>query len=101
MTLRSLFVMAAAGSIALASLGLGACSSSKTNDRPSDITGDGSSGSSPDGVDPACVGTNGCYACEPKQLVEFLNQCSGSQCAPFDNSTRLPLYDGGALPPLP
>src|SRR6478672_9104418 len=100
MSFRILFVSVAAAGVALGSFVLGACSS-KTADKPSDITGDSSTGTGGDGIDPACVGNAGCYACEPKKLVEFLNRCSGSQCAPFDNATRLPLYDGGALPPLP
>ncbi len=47
-----------------------------------------------------CVGSEGCYACEVTKLDQALNACSDSQCAPFDN-TRLPLYVGGVLPPVP
>lgn len=46
-------------------------------------------------------GANGCYPCAPKTDAEFLNHCSGSQCSPFDNAARLPLYNGGKLPTLP
>jgi hypothetical protein len=37
--------------------------------------------------------------CVPQLDLEFANQCAGTgvTCAPFDN-TRLPGYDGGALP---
>jgi len=50
---------------------------------------------------PECVTDGGCWTCPPKKDVEFLNQCSGSACARYDNS-RLPLLlPGGKLPPLP
>lgn len=39
--------------------------------------------------------------CEPTQLTEFLNGCTDGQCIPFDNATRLPLYNNGNLPALP
>jgi hypothetical protein len=43
----------------------------------------------------------GCYVC-PSTSPQFLNQCSGVgvQCSGFNNLTRLPNYDGGALAPL-
>jgi hypothetical protein len=50
----------------------------------------------------SCVGDGGCYACAPSTTAQFLNRCTGSACAPFNNAARLPLLraDGG-LPPLP
>jgi hypothetical protein len=51
-------------------------------------------------VDAAICATDGsCYKCTPTTNAEFLNQCTTSACAPFDNAQRLPNYDGG-LPPL-
>jgi hypothetical protein len=46
-----------------------------------------------------CGSDGGCYKCTPTTNDEFLNQCTASACTPFDNTTRLPNYDGG-LPPL-
>jgi hypothetical protein len=60
-----------------------------------DATADGSADAA------SCVGDGGCVACPPVTLSDYLNQCTGSACAPFDNHARLPLWDGGALPPLP
>jgi hypothetical protein len=48
----------------------------------------------------ACTTDAGCWSCTPTSPPEFLNQCTSSQCSPFDNASRLPDYDGG-LPPLP
>ncbi len=48
-----------------------------------------------------CDGPNGCYACKPTTLPQFLNHCTDSTCVPFDNAARLPLYKNGTLPPLP
>jgi hypothetical protein len=38
--------------------------------------------------------------CVPQKDLEFANQCAGTgvTCAPFDNKSRLPGYDGGPLP---
>jgi hypothetical protein len=47
-----------------------------------------------------CETDAGCWSCTPTSPPEFLNQCTSSQCSPFDNASRLPDYDGG-LPPLP
>ena len=50
---------------------------------------------------PGSVATDaGCWNCAPQKNIEFLNQCAGTgvTCAPFNNLTRLPGYDGGALP---
>jgi hypothetical protein len=48
-----------------------------------------------------CDGPNGCFACAPQANKEFLNACTNAQCSPFDNVARLPLYNGGNLPPVP
>jgi hypothetical protein len=53
------------------------------------------------GLDAGCDGEAGCWSCAPTSTTEFLNQCTSSQCTPFNNLQRLPDYDGGALPPLP
>jgi len=45
-----------------------------------------------------CATDGGCYKCTPTTTPEFLNQCTSSTCAPFDNATRLPAYDGGLAP---
>ena len=52
------------------------------------------------GCDPT-PGLNGCYPCPPKTDIQFLNQCTTSQWAQFDNVARLPLYNNGNLPSLP
>ena len=49
-----------------------------------------------------CAGPNGCYACPPSTLLQFLNQCNTLSSASFDNKARLPLLNAdGSLPPLP
>lgn len=48
----------------------------------------------------ACTADSGCWSCTPTTEPQFLNQCTSSTCVPFDNLSRLPGYDGGALPPL-
>lgn len=48
-----------------------------------------------------CLGAEGCFKCEVENLEQALNACTESQCAPFDNAARLPLYNGGSLPPVP
>ena len=60
-------------------------------------TGTGGTGGEP----PECNGPNGCFACPPKTGTQLLNACTSSQCSPFDNVARLPLYNNGTLPPLP
>lgn len=58
-------------------------------------------GLSPDAFDPSqCVGENGCWSCAPQEQTHFLNRCTSSDCAPFDNAARLPLY-ADPLPALP
>lgn len=63
----------------------------------SSATGTGGAGGAP----PECNGPNGCFACPPKTGNQILNACTASQCSPFDNVARLPLYNNGTLPPLP
>ena len=43
-----------------------------------------------------------CFPCAPTLDPEFLNACTGAQCVPFDDTTRVSgvLADGG-LPPVP
>jgi hypothetical protein len=49
-----------------------------------------------------CISDGGCYDCPPVAVPHFLNQCTESHCAPFDNKGRLPrLNSDGTLPPLP
>jgi hypothetical protein len=46
----------------------------------------------------------GCFrqdVCEPDEDTDFLNGCTGGACVAYDNTARLPLYNNGALPPLP
>lgn len=61
---------------------------------------DAGADASPD-ASPSCTSDAGCFVCEPIELVDFLNACTDSTCQPFDNVARLPLYNNGALPPLP
>jgi hypothetical protein len=79
------------------------------NTSPEASAGDsgGDGGTTPDAASdaaPACTSAlsdAGCYVC-PGTTVQFLNQCSatGVQCTGFNNLSRLPSYDGGALAPL-
>lgn len=39
---------------------------------------------------PSCSGDGGCYSCAPTTDLQFLNHCTNSQCAPFDNHARIP-----------
>jgi hypothetical protein len=36
----------------------------------------------------------------PVTNTDFLNACTTLTCNPFDNKTKIPSWDGGALPPL-
>lgn len=63
--------------------------------------GSGGSAAGSGGAAGSCDGANGCYACTPVTLEQHLNQCTDSQCVPFDNAARLPLFNGGNLPPIP
>ncbi|HSO00374.1 MAG TPA: hypothetical protein VLS89_18910, partial [Candidatus Nanopelagicales bacterium] len=42
----------------------------------------------------------GCYPYEPTETPEYINHCTESECAPFDNCARLGLCGGARLPPL-
>lgn len=67
-------------------------------------TGGAASGSGgTGGVAPNCLDPSGCFSasCAPQSTDQFLNRCTDSLCAPFDNAARLPLFNGGNLPPLP
>lgn len=55
---------------------------------------EGGSGGSGDGPD-------GCYDGTAKEDAQFLNHCTDSECEPFDNAARLPLFKDGKLPALP
>jgi len=55
----------------------------------------------PDAAPPVdCNDPAGCWRCAPVEQVHFLNRCTTSDCAPFDNRSRLPLF-ATPLPPLP
>ena len=47
-----------------------------------------------------CDDPSGCWSCAPVEQTHFLNRCTSSDCAPFDNAARLPLF-ATPLPPLP
>lgn len=47
------------------------------------------------------AGVAGCFQCTPTTDEDFLNACTDGTCVAFDNAARLPLYNGGNLPPLP
>jgi hypothetical protein len=62
----------------------------------------GKGGSSSDAGSDSGSGDDSCFKGEPKETVQFLNQCTDSECEPFDNAERLPLLEAdGKLPPLP
>lgn len=77
--------------------GTGGAGGGETSSSAATGTGGGGTGGAP----PNCDGPNGCYSCPPKTGTQFLNACTGSQCSPFDNVARLPLYNNGTLPPIP
>jgi hypothetical protein len=93
---------AAAESAAPADTGVPGDSSSTESSADSSRPGDAQpADASETSVDAAsCAADAGCWSCTPSTTAEFLNQCTASQCTPFDNLQRLPDYDGGALPPL-
>jgi hypothetical protein len=64
-------------------------------------TTSGAGGGGTGGAPPNCDGPNGCYSCAPKTGNQFLDACTTSQCSPFDNVARLPLYNNGNLPAIP
>lgn len=100
----------------LLALGLAACGDDSGNPSPTtgsgtftttgtgqttSTGGGGGGGDGGGGQGGGCTGEDGCFACEPTENDHFLDACTDSQCAPFDNEERLPLYDGGELPPVP
>ena len=46
------------------------------------------------------LGPPGCFYGAAQTNDEFQNQCTDSQCIPFDNCARLGLCGGAELPPL-
>jgi hypothetical protein len=43
-----------------------------------------------------------CFPCPPTKTIEFLNACDdATTCVAFDDKKRVPLYEGGSLPPVP
>jgi hypothetical protein len=63
--------------------------------------GSGDGGNAGGGTGGDCTSAEGCWDCAPTQNVHFLNACTDAACSPFDNVARLPLYNGGDLPPIP
>ena len=63
-------------------------------------TSTGSGGAGTCGVDGGIDG-GGCYACTPGDDSEYLNECTGATCIPFDNTRVTLLGPGGTLPQLP
>ena len=57
--------------------------------------GAGKDGSAGSGDEDACVA-------KPTKSADFARRCTDSQCEPFDNEERLPLYEKGErLPEVP
>jgi hypothetical protein len=81
--------------------GTGGDGSATSSTGSSASTGTGAGGGGTGGAPPSCDGVNGCYSCPPKTGNQLLNACTGSQCSPFDNVARLPLYNSGNLPAIP
>jgi hypothetical protein len=63
--------------------------------------GDGTGGGAGGQGGAGCLGPNDCWLCTPTNDGQFLNHCTDAQCSFFDDAARLPLYNGGNLPPLP
>ena len=61
-------------------------------------TGGGQAGTGGGGP---CGSQNGSFAGTPKTDKQFLNHCTNSQCEPFDDEARLPLFNHGNLPAVP
>lgn len=61
-------------------------------------------GGYPQCVEGVCVARDlnppGCFPYEPAETSQYLNQCTGAECTPFDNCARLGLCGGATLPPL-
>jgi hypothetical protein len=50
----------------------------------------------------ACVGPDGCFACDPVEPVEILNACTDANCVPYDNAQIADLLEeDGSVPPVP
>lgn len=79
----------------------GGSTSTSSGSSTSSTSATGTGGGGTGGAPPNCNGPNDCYSCPPKTGNQFLNACTGSQCSPFDNVARLPLYNNGNLPPIP
>ncbi len=103
--MHTLFSSAAA----LLSIALAACSSSEPAAAPSrppipaPATETDGGGTGP-GVETGTDGGADCFdttKTKPTETSHFLNQCNGTECFKFDNSTRIEGFKPGqALPPL-
>jgi hypothetical protein len=80
---------------------VGANSSSGPTTTSSSVGSTGSSGSTSTSTS-ASGSTSTSTGCvmNPMTNSDFLNQCNGMTCNHFDNTTRIPAWDGGALPPI-
>lgn len=69
---------------------VGACSGDHHGNAPSDTGVDTApADTGVDAGDP-CLDPSGCFACPPSTTPEFLEACTASECAPFDNNARIP-----------
>lgn len=99
----AIVALALAGATALAACGSDAATASDLAVAIDFAASRPDGGAAPDltvGADLACVGDGGCFSCPPARTSEFLNQCSGSTCARFDNRRLVLLDPDGGLPPL-
>jgi hypothetical protein len=83
--------------------GSGASTTSGTGGATTSGTGGATTvGTGGNDAGPPCVpdgGATGCYSCPPTTTDEFLNACAANdQCSHFDNTARIPGWDGGPLP---
>jgi hypothetical protein len=62
-------------------------------------SGQGGAGSGQGGAGSGQGGAGTCVQ-DPKTTSEYLNRCTDSSCAPYDNS-KLSKFQNGKLPPLP
>jgi hypothetical protein len=65
--------------------------------------GDGGANAGGDGATSDCganLDAGQCYPCTPTTNDQLLNSCTTSNCVPFDDSTRVPNFDG-SLPVIP
>jgi hypothetical protein len=90
--------------LALGGLWAVGCSSDDSQSEPSTTptfnTTGGSGGSSGAGAGGSAQGGAGTCVQDPKTTSEYLNRCTDSSCAPYDNS-KLSKFQNGKLPPLP